>query len=334
VTEREIPYPDGIIENSTLEFFEGWFSSFCQFGQELEKVARLDNGLKKNFVLIVPRREYVATAISFGFICGYLGQELHRLNQNDEILLSDLKPGMTISGYRVPLRPNLGDGELEFLATVYDVSKITSEVSPRIGLEVKGIKREWHAHSLKNLRIVNINESSRDKIGFYAEETEYGQLPWKWLLEERGKNLRSFQDPIINIRGGRNALEEEWSKRFFWRDGEKNLSAPIERLLCPLKVGVPGPFFIDASLVEKQNAAKPKSLSYGIQILNSVNSIKNNFEFPASNLLLTILAKNENATKNLVPSIEGRISNSFPLEIELSSIHGIDGIELVMFGDQ
>ena len=334
MNEREFPYPDGIIEDSFSEYFEDWFSSFCLFGQELEKVARLDKDLKKNLVLVVPRREYVATAISFGFIYGYLEEELHKLNQNDEIEVSDLKPGMTISGNRVPLRPNLGDGELEFLATVYDVSKANSEISPRIGLEVKGIKREWHTHSLKNLRIVNINESSKNKIGFYAEETEYGQLPWKWLLEERGKSLRAFQDPIINIRGGRNALEEEWSKRFFWRDGEKTHSAPIERLLCPLKVGVPGPFFIDASLVEKQNTEKTKSAAYGIQILNSVNSIKNNFEFPASNLLLTILAKNESATKNLVPSIEGRITNSFPLELELESINAIEGIELVMFGDR
>lgn len=327
-------YPDGVIDSFIEYSFEEWFANFCEFGSDLEKISRDESDLIRHFVLVVPRRDYVSSAISFGFIYSYLENQLKSEPQSPTLEIEQLQVGMTITGFRVPLNPELGNSKLEFVAKVSDISKIHLEENPRISLEVKGKIRDWHTKALRNLRVVNVSEVSSNKVGFYSEDTEYGLLPWKWLMDEKGKEIRSFQNPIINLRKSKDVLLQEWGKDFFWSEGNKSYSAPIERTLCPVKVGIPGPFFIDASLVESQLEDRNTISKFKIQILDSINSIKHNFEIPASNLVVTILAKNENATKNLVSSFEGKIMNSHSINLQMPSLLKMSSVEIVTFGDK
>ena len=327
-------YPDGVIDSFVEYSFEEWFANFCEFGSDLEKISREVSDLIRHFVLVVPRRDYVSSAISFGFIYSYLENQLKLEPQSPSLEIGQLKEGMTITGFRVPLNPELGDSRLEFVGKISDISKINLKENPRISLEVKGKIKHWHTKGLRNLRVVNVSEVSSSKVGFYSEDTEYGLLPWKWLMDEKGKEIRSFHDPIINLRKSKDVLLQEWEKYFFWSEDKKSYSAPIERTLCPVKAGIPGPFFIDASLVESQREDRNTNSKFKVQILDSINSIKHNFEIPASNLVVTILAKNESATKNLVSSFEGKIMNSHSITVQMPSLLKMSGVEVVVFGEK
>jgi len=334
VANGALNYPDGVIEHFIDYEFGTWFGRLCEFGSVLEKVSQQDNDLVRNIVLVVPRREFVSAAVCFGFIYSFLEREIGSESNDGKLELSQLKAGMTISGYRIPLRPELGNSQLEFVAKVADVSKIHLKDNPRITLEVKGKNRDWHINSLTNLRAVAVSETATNKVGFYSEDTEYGQLPWKWLMETQGREIRSFQNPVINIRKNRDLLLGEWQKEFYWIDNKKVVSAPIERVLCPLKAGVPGPFFVDASHVENQIDSTKRKANYRFQILDSIHSIKNNFESPSAGLVLSILARNETATRNLVSAIDGKIINSQYVNIDVSPLSEVSGVEVIAFGSR